>query len=237
MTLRRRHCLAPAALGMVLALSGCGSTITGEAVADSSTAHRAIPGELADLLLGPGDFSAPYEAVVLPPTAMKDAGSDLDIVDGAEVDPPECGDRPGNQPSPGAIIVGTASDAAKKPISTITIGLTRTTRSTESLATRRDRLDRCPDVTVTTMDGVTVKLRNEVTPAPPIDADDTLAVKQTATSGSAEKPFVQELSTLSAQVGDVVVEAVFLTYTGAKPDMAALDQLFTDQVTRIRAAE
>jgi len=77
-----------------------------------------------------------------------------------------------------------------------------------------------------------------VLPAPPVDADDSLAVDQTVTTESSGS--MRRTLTLAAQIGDMRISATWLhegskeTTRGAAPDTQALDALFTDAVLAVR---
>ncbi|TSD96121.1 sensor domain-containing protein [Skermania sp. ID1734] len=217
-------------LPAALALAGCSSVVSGTAVAANSQAgslHH-VAASLSSLLPAPGAFPAPYTAVVLPPPAAAEAAHDLvGIAAGATVTPPSCQPPAQDYSADGtAIIVGTDNSTR----STITIELARVT---EPLSQRRDQLRECTKVTVR-KNGNTATLRSELTPPPPIDADDTLAVRQTLTSGKAVKPLKQSMLSLVAQVGDVRITATFMTFGSNRPDTATLDQIFTDVVGKVR---
>jgi hypothetical protein len=68
-----------------------------------------------------------------------------------------------------------------------------------------------------------------------VDADDSYAVDQTVTSGSADGPITRTLA-LVALVGDVHVTAAWQQRGPSSdlPDTQALDTLFTDAVLTVR---
>ena len=77
-----------------------------------------------------------------------------------------------------------------------------------------------------------------VLPAPPVDADDSLAVDQTITAGSSGS--MRRTLTLDAQICDLRVSATWLhdgtkeAAPGVAPDTQELDALFTDAVLAVR---
>lgn len=228
---RRTHLLRLGLCAGVVALvvSGCSSTVNGKAMPSAATATH-VTGDLSGLLLATSSFPSPYEAVKLPGPAVSQALGDLvgDTAD-ATVSPSDCAqDLIDLDTADAAIVVGTDNSTR----STISVALTRTTGS---LADQKARFERCPDVT-STENGTITKIHVALTPAAPIDADESLAFKRTVTSGSGSKPLTQTSVQLWAQVGDVVVMAAHISFSNAKPDAAALDELFTAQVLRIQKA-
>ncbi len=231
-------------IGAAAAISsaGCGAGVSGtpepagqERTATGTGAEADIDREqeegvgtaLDALLINPSAFPVRYEAIVLPPQAIAQATPDLTgIPAGAEVSPAGC--KPKDvQPGDAALIVGT--DNADR--ATISIELTSVE---EPLSVRETQLEECAEVRATKA-GVTSNIRSTITPAPPIDADDTLAVRQTVSSGSGTDSVTQSMLTLMAQVGDVRIAATYMSFDSAPPDAAALDQLFKAAVQKVRA--
>jgi hypothetical protein len=216
-------------VALALAGSGCASTVNGTAMPSSATVVH-VAGDLSGLLLATSSFHTPYEAVILPGPAVSQALGDLigDTAD-ATVEPSDCAqDLIDLDTADAAIVVGTNNSTR----STISVALARTTGS---LADQKEKFERCPDVT-STENRTTTKIHVEVTPAAPIDADESLAFKRTVTSGSGTKPLTQTSVQLWAQVGDVIVMAAHISFSNAKPDAAVLDELFTAQVLRLKKA-
>jgi len=160
--------------------------------------------DLNTLLIAPSSFPAPYDALVLPQQAISQAAPDLSgIPAGAEVSPAGC--KPADQdfgPTGTAMIVGTDNDSR----STISIELTAVD---EPLSARKEQLEQCGEVTAT-KSGATSTVTSTLTPAPPIDADDTLAVRQTVASGAGGDAVTQSMLTLMAQIDGVRVSAATL---------------------------
>ncbi|MFC4602842.1 sensor domain-containing protein [Rhodococcus kronopolitis] len=217
-----------------LALAGCSSTVAGVAAPDSSAAlvgtTAPIEAPLSSMLLTPADFPAPYEAIVLPAQAVSQAAGDLSgFPAGAKVDPAGC--KPPSQDygeNGTAMIVGT--DNAQR--ATISVELMRTATP---LSVRAQEIGRCSEV-VTTKNGAQATVKTTVVPAPPLNADDTLALRQTVTSGEGAETVTQSTLTLLAQVRDVRVSATYMSFGTGAPDSAALDQVFTEAVQRVNAA-
>jgi hypothetical protein len=246
--LKRRILIAGLAMGACLGVAGCSSTVDGmaspvaaagpssasgpssSAGADGTGEDGRVDATLESMLLTPTDFPAPYQAIVLPPHAVSQAAADLDgIPPGAKVDPPGC--KPPAQdygPDGTAMIVGT--DNANR--STISVELMR---SDLPLDKRTGEIERCLEVT-TTKDGAEAVVRTEILPAPPLNADDTIAMRQTVTSGKGAGKVTQSMLTLVAQIDDVRVSATYMSFGDGKPDTVVLDQVFTEAVQRVNAA-
>ncbi len=226
---------AAAAVAAALLAAGCSSTVSGVAepgtgVAGAEPGMETIPATLESMLLTPADFPTSYQALVLSGPAVEQAAGDLDgIPAGAKVDPAGC--KPPAQafgPDATAMIVGT-DNAAR---ATISVELVRVD---EPLSVRENEIRQCTDVT-TTKDGVTASVATTVLPAPPLNADDTMALRQTVTSGGDDAQVRQSMLRLFGQVGDVRISATYMTFGAGKPDSATLDQVFTEAVGRVNAA-
>lgn len=211
-------------------VTGCSDTVDGTPVAAGAAGSpRHVEADLSALLIDPAQFPKPYQALVLPAQAVSQAASDLGgIPAGAKVDPAGCVPEQRDDAGEAAIAVGT--DAQSR--ATISVALVR---STTSLDSQRSKFEQCKDVTAT-IDGATSTVHTELAPAPPIDADDTLATEQTVSSGSGGTTLKQSMLTLVAQVGDVRISATFMSFHDAKVDSAALDSVFTDAVAKVKRA-
>ena len=227
----QRTRLAPPSAAAVL-LIGAGAVVGGCAtgVAGSPRPVDAGPAAsrtLGDLLLDPAAFPPQYPAVVLPPQAVSQAAPDLTgIPPGAKVEPAGC--KPPVQdygPDGTAMVVGT--DAATR--ATITVELVRVAAPLAALAAQ---LAECPEVTAT-RNGVAAVVTTVPMPPPRIDADDTLALRRTVTSGSGARTVTQSMLTLVAQIGDVRASATAMSFGGA-PDTGALDEVFAAAVRKVR---
>ena len=228
--LRVGLCASVVAMAMAIAGSGCSATVNGKAMPSATTAAAHVAGELGGLLLDTSSFAPPYDAVKLPGPAVSQALGDL-VGDaaGATVEPADCAqDLIDLDTADAAIVVGTDNSTR----STISVALARTTGS---LADQRARFEKCPDVT-STENGTVTKIHVALTPAAPVDADESLAFKRTVTSGSGSKPLTQTSVQLWAQVGDVIIMTAHISFSNAKPDSAALDELFTAQVLKVKKA-
>ncbi|KAA0926588.1 MULTISPECIES: DUF5642 family protein [unclassified Rhodococcus (in: high G+C Gram-positive bacteria)] len=217
------------AASAALVLAGCSSTVTGspEPSAGATTSSPQSGVDLNTLLIDPSSFPAPYDALVLPQQAISQAAPDLSgIPAGAEVSPAGC--KPADQdfgPTGTAMIVGTDNDSR----STISIELTAVD---EPLSARKEQLEQCGEVTAT-KSGATSTVTSTLTPAPTIDADDTLAVRQTVASGAGGDAVTQSMLTLMAQVDGVRVSATFMSFGSGTPDAMTLDELFTAAVQKV----
>jgi hypothetical protein len=247
--LRHHPLMAALAGATVIALAGCSTDVSGSpqpAQQDSvsgqggtsepggedsgGTSQGQAPADEVDLgalLVDPSVFPPPYDAIVLPPQAITQASPDLTgIPAGAEVSPAGC--KPVDvQPERAAMIVGTDNtDRATISVELIAVD--------EPLSVREEQLDACAEVTAT-KSGATSTIRSTVTPAPPIDADDTLAVRQTVSSGTGSDSVTQSMLTLMAQVGDVRISATYMSFDDTAPDAATLDEIFTTAVLKVKA--
>ncbi|WP_245673702.1 DUF5642 family protein [Nocardia lijiangensis] len=213
-----------------LLLAGCGSTVTGHPVSVQQTTVRHVSAVLNTLLPDPAQFPARYPAVVLPPEAAAQAAGDLNgVTRGATVRPDGC--APSEQqfgPDHTAIAVGT--DEASR--ATLTVELTRTR---QQLSTLREQVRRCGEIRVTRA-GATTTVSTELDPPPPIDADDTLALRRTVAPDVGGPGLTQTMRTLIGQVGDVRIAVTYMTFSDAAPDTTALDELFTTSVRKVREA-
>lgn len=221
---------AVAAIGVAL-LAGCGSTVSGDPVAQQAgAAPRHVSADLKSMLIEPSAFPAPYTALELPPQEASQAAEDLSgIAAGAKVDPPGCAGpqrkKDGERP-----VVAVGTDNAKR--ATISVQLAR---STEGLDEFEARVKQCSDVT-STFQGATATVRSELLPPPPVDADGSVALSRDVESGAGGTQVRQSMLTLIAQVGDVQISATHMTFGADKPDTAVLDQVFTEAVQRVRDA-
>ncbi|MEV0946404.1 DUF5642 family protein [Rhodococcus sp. NPDC049939] len=213
-------------------LAGCSSTVAGTAIPDpaspGSVAGSPSGKGLSKLLLDPEDFPTRYEAIVLPPQAVAMAAPDLTgVPPNAVVDPADCA-PPEQDYGPTGTVMAVGTNHASR--STISVELTRTDAP---LAELGKQLEECREVAVTD-NGAESVVTTEITPAPPIRADDTLALRRTVKSGNETEAVVQSMVTLIARVGDVRVSTTFMSFGGAKADTAALDQVFTAAVQKVQ---
>lgn len=241
---QRHHPLVLVCAGAsVLALAGCSTDVTGspepavqgqgstqeQGGTPEETTSRAPSSstDLDALLVDPSVFPPPYDAIVLPPQAISQASPDLTgIPSGAEVSPAGC--KPADvDPGRTALIAGT--DNADR--ATISVVLTEVD---EPLTVREDQLEQCSEVTAT-KSGATSNIRSTITPAPPIGADDTLAVRQTVSSGAGTDSVTQSMLTLMAQVDDVRIAATYMSFDDEALDTATLDEIFTTAVQKVKA--
>lgn len=227
--LRHRPLVLAIGATAALMLAGCSSDVTGtpEPAGQGSSTVSDADKDLGALLVEPSVFPPPYDAIVLPPQAIAQASPDLTgIPAGAEVSPAGC--KPKDvQPGTAALIVGTDNENR----ATISVELTTVD---EALSVREDQLGECAEVKAT-KSGATSTIRSTVTPAPPIDADETLAVRQTVSSGGGADTVTQSMLTLMAQVGDVRIAATYMSFDSEAPDAATLDEVFTAAVQKVKA--
>ncbi|MFI6771669.1 sensor domain-containing protein [Nocardia sp. NPDC050412] len=218
----------PLAATMVL-LAGCASTVTGHPVgSEPNTVTQHVAAQLSTLLPDPGQFPVDYDAVVLPAEAAAQAAGDLTGVGrGSTVQPDGC--VPPAQlfgPNQTAIVVGTDNQTR----ATMTVELTRTG---QPLSVLREQLKRCQQVHVSRAGAITT-VTTELQQPPPIDADDTLALRRTVAPQVSAARVTQSMRTLTGQVADVRITVTYMTFGDAKPDTAALDELFTTAVRKVK---
>ncbi|MFI9510309.1 sensor domain-containing protein [Nocardia sp. NPDC052566] len=227
----------PAGAGFALAgcaaltvvLTGCADTVSGHAVAAApSGVTRHIGAVLTTLLPDPAQFPARYPAVVLPPEAAAQAAGDLNGAGrGAVVTPAGC--TPPDQKfgaDQTAIAVGTDNDTR----ATLTVELIRTDKP---LSAWRSQLRQCGSVRVS-KGAAASTVTTELDAPPPIDADDTMALRRTVTPDVGAAGLTQSMRTLAGQVGDVRITVTYMTFGSGKPDTAALDELFTTAVRKVK---
>ncbi len=212
-------------------LAGCGATVAGHPVAVEQTeVTRQVGAALSALLVEPAQFPARYPAVVLPPEAAAQAAGDLTGAGrGARVQPEAC--TPPQQvfgANKTEIAVGT-DDATR---ATLTVELTRTE---QPLAALRSQLKQCASVRVS-RGGALTTVTTELVPAPSIDADDALALRRTVTPDVGGAGLTETMRTAVGQVDDVRIIVTYMSFSGAEPDVAAVDELFTTAARRVAGA-
>ncbi|WP_305094804.1 sensor domain-containing protein [Prescottella sp. R16] len=232
-TVRGRALPVLATVAVLLATGSAAACSSGVVGTPRPVDHPAA-GPLGDLLVDASAFPEPYRAIVLPPSAVAQAAPDLTgVPPGARVDPAGC--KPPAQdygPDGTAMVVGT--DAASR--ATVTVELVRTRTPLAELAAQ---LTECPTVT-TSHNGVDATVTTVLTPPPPADADATLALRRTVTSGNVDRAVTQSMLTLLGQIGDVRVQATAMSFGSdqgaANLDTTAVDELFTAALARVSAA-
>lgn len=212
-----------------MVLSGCGATISGHPVAgEAATVQAHVAIGLEELLPEQALFPAGYVVVVLPPEAAAQAAGDLNgIARGSAVYPDGC--APPEQrfgPDQTAIAVGTDDEAR----ATITVELARTRQQLSAL---REQLAGCTELRVNQAGAITT-VATQLDPAPPVDADDSIALRRTVIPDLGGAKLTQSMQTLLGQVGDVRITVTYMTFGAPKPDTAALNELFTATVLRVR---
>ena len=156
--------------------------------------------------------------------------SEIDgVAAGSDVTPPECAPLPVLADQQAAV-QGTDDDSGARLTVTVI-------RPVPSVRARVAQLTECPSFTSASGgEGAQVsQVTVDLPPAPPVDADDSYAVDQTATpkSGAGQKT---RTLTLVALVADVQVTASWQQRGSSTdpPDTQALDTLFTDAVLKVR---
>ncbi|MEV5832125.1 sensor domain-containing protein [Nocardia sp. NPDC052112] len=217
----------PLAAGAVL-LIGCSSTVTGHPAASApNTGTQQVAAQLSTLMPDAAQFPAEYEAVVLPPEAAAQAAGDLTGVGrGATVQPDGCV-PPAQQFGSNQTAVAVGTDNRTR--ATMTVELTRTGQPLSAL---REQLKRCQQVHVSKA-GATTTVTTELQTPPPIDVDDTLALRRTVVPQVSTAGLTQSMQTLTGQVADVRITVTYMTFGDAKPDTTALNELFTTAVRRV----
>ncbi|MFJ1456771.1 DUF5642 family protein [Nocardia sp. N2S4-5] len=221
---RLEDCAVARAVGGVLLaglLAGCGSTVAGHPEAlRQTTITRHVGTALPALLPRPDSFPAGYTAVVLPADqARKAVGDVVGIPAGAHADPEDCAPAP---PRFGAdrtaVVVGTHGETR----ATLTVELSR---SDQPLTALREQLGRCHAVRVQ-RGPLANAVVTQLDPAPAVAADDALAVRRTVSGPIGGPGLTQSMRTRLAQIGDVRVNATYMTFGDGAPDTAALDHVF-----------
>lgn len=232
--------LVPATLFMAVSgalLTGCSSSVSGTATSSGVTGASGSPSglptgaptgvlsvDLAELLLAPESFPPQYPAIILPPQAVAQAAPDLTGVPvGAVVEPVEC-TPPEHRYSPAdtAMAVGTNNDSR----TTISVVVTREAHSLEQWT---DDLRECDLVAVTSA-GAKSQVESKITPARPVAADESVAVRRTVTSGSSGTQVHQSMVTLLAQSDGIRVSVTLMYFGDQQPDLAPLDEVFVEAI-------
>ncbi|MGV0792353.1 hypothetical protein [Mycolicibacterium sp. XJ1819] len=200
--------------------AGCDRVVTGSPGAQDDDGPPA-----AELLLAPDRFPGPYRAAVLDGVAAQRA---LQVIDGvpagAAVSPPGCAPT-----TPAAADVAVAEGIHPETASRLVVAVIR---PAPQLSTRAAQLRDCASFTTGLGDAAT-SVTVTMLPAPPIDADESVAVDQSARTPAAQ-PMWRSL-TLVAQIGAVRVSTTW-RHDGASgaPDTSSLDTLFREAVSTAR---
>ncbi|WP_078310954.1 MULTISPECIES: hypothetical protein [unclassified Mycobacterium] len=223
-------CCAVTAPACTRAIDGSAVEASGGAqspLTTTTTALQAPTGPVGPLLLAPADFPHQYPATTLDPAAAGHALRDIrGVPDAATVAPSTCAPEPlPAGPQDAAVAVGT-NDSDN---STITVAVFRVPRP---LATYKTQLERCTSFAFTGPDQIPSTVTASQAVAPPINADDSVAVNQTvapAATGSG----TQTTLSLIAQIADIRIQATYMTFQGTEPDAVLLDQAFTAAVLKV----
>ncbi|AMU26845.1 hypothetical protein [Mycobacteroides abscessus] len=215
----------------------CTRAIDGSAVEASGSATPATPspasavrapaGPVGPLLLAPTDFPHQYPATTLEPEAAGSALREIrGVPDAATVIPTACAPAPlPAVPQDAAVAVGTN----QSDNSTITVAVLRVA---EPLATYKSQLQRCASFTFSGPDQIQSTVTASEAVAPPINADDSVAVNQ-AVSPAGTGGGTQTTLSLIAQIADIRIQATYTTFQGTEPDAVLLDQAFTAAVLKV----
>lgn len=226
-----RGCVLPVVCAVLVAASvgGCARIVSGAARAGDPKPRPAVSVPVGDLLITPTRFPKRYPAAAVPQRDLDRVFADIDGVPaGSEVTPPECAPLPLLAAQKAAVQGIDAGSGAR-----LTVAVTR---PVVSLRARVAQLADCPSFDTRTGDaGEVATVTVGLPPAPPVDADDSYAVDQAATSTSTDGQNARTL-TLVALVEDVQVTAAWQQNgpPGDSPDTQALDTLFTDAVLEVR---
>ncbi len=204
-----------------------GASSSPSRVTPTTTTLLAPTGPVGSLLLAPSDFPHQYPATTLAPDAAGLALRDIrGVPDAATVAPAACAPVPiPAAPQDAAVAVG-SNDSDQ---STITVAVLR---MPQPLAAYKTQLERCATFTFTGADQIQSTVTASEAVAPPINADDSVAVNQTvspAGSGSG----TQTTLSLVAQIADIRIQATYMTFQGTEPDAVLLDQAFTAAVLKV----
>lgn len=182
---------------------------------------------MGPLLLAPTDFPHQYPATTLDPDAAGLALRDIrGVPDAATVAPAACAPAPVPAvPHDAAVVVGTNDSDS----SSITVAVLRVP---EPLATYKTQVERCTSFTFTGTDQIQSTVTASQAVAPPINADDSVAVNQTVSPAGVGSGSRTTLS-LIAQIADIRIQATYMTFQGTEPDAVLLDQAFTAAVLKV----
>lgn len=221
---RRACALVAVVIAVAGAVAGCTQSVVGDPVAAPSSSATA---DLDRLAIAPGQFPADYPATRLPATQAADVLADLSgRPNGGSVTPSSCL-PPALVADLGSTIVVTGQSSTGGNLTVVV------TRAQTALADIADAIARCGSYTVD-MGAIRSTVRAEVLPPSPIDSQQSLAFRRTATSGRAPVTVSQTTTVLAAQNDGIRVYAAFVSFSGARVDGAALDQVFTTAVERSR---
>lgn len=228
------------------AIAGCAESVSGDALPDTAVPSQVAAGAttssaassserasesavpLADLLLTPAEFPAPFGAVVLPAQAVPMAAPDLvGVPRGASVEPADCV-PPQQDYSPDGTVMAVGTDNTTR--STISVELARMNTSLTALDAQTQD---CTSMTVTA-NGITSTVTTVILPPSPISADQTLALRRTVSTPSSATGD-QSMLTLLAQVADVRIAVTLMTFGAGNASTVALDEAFTAAVQKVRA--
>lgn len=224
MTVFRRARLLVAAVLVGGVVAGCAQSVDGEPVAAPSSSATA---DLDRLAISPSEFPAGYPATRLSSTQAADVLADLSgRPNGGSVTPSSC------LPPPlvadlGSTIVVTGQSTTGGNLTVVL------TRAQTPLADIADAIARCGSYTVD-MGAVRSTVRADILPPAPVDTQQSLAFRRTSTSGRAPVTVAQTTTVLAAQNDGIRVYAAFVSFSGARVDGTALDQVFTTAVERSR---
>ncbi|MGW4246995.1 sensor domain-containing protein [Nocardia sp. NPDC004722] len=207
-------------------LAGCSSSVSGHPIAARNpvTPLASADGGLAKLLPDPSQFPSRYTAMALPADTAKQAADDMNgYLPGAQVDPSGCVPT---TPSAGpAVAVGSDDNTP----ATLTVVLTR---SDKPLSALRDQLQQCGTVRLG-HSGVTSVVTTRLNPAPPANADDTLALERTIGTEHSQTGLTRTMQSLIGQIGDVRISVTYMTSVSAS-DSEGLDTLFNTALRKVR---
>ncbi|MGZ8179849.1 hypothetical protein ACXVUM_18135 [Williamsia sp. SKLECPSW1] len=217
-----RALLATVAVALVAA--GCAQSIDGDPVAAPSSSSSV---DIDRLAIRPEQFPAGYPATRLTSEQAATALADLSgRPNGGTVTPASC--------MPPQLVTDLASTVVVTGQSSDGGNLTVVvTRAQSPLADIADAVSRCGSYTVD-MGAVRSTVRAEILPASPIDSQQSTAFRRTSTSGRAPVTLSQTTTILAAQNDGVRVYAAYVSFSGARVDGTALDQVFTTAVQRSR---
>lgn len=218
------------ALCAVTAAAGCADGVDGAPVAASgaSSGSSAASARLDRLSLTPSDFPASYPATRLRSGQAGQALADLSgHAPGTTVTPAAC--EPPQIPSgdgESVVLVGMSDTGGSLTVVTTT--------SQTPLSDLADQIRRCASYT-TDIGGVTAQVSAEVLPPSPVDSEQSLAFRRVVRSGQSPTTLTQSTTVLVAQNDGVRVFASYLSFSGGRPDGAALDAIFTKAVQKSRS--
>jgi hypothetical protein len=218
---------------------GAGPTSAGGSSSSAPSSGSSSPspgGDLASLLLGPGDFPPGYAVAAVDTATLAGlAGGVEGQVPGLTVTPPRCA-----QTNPYSDLTGAAGVTGANKAAALVVVEIVGPADAGALGRLGATLKDCSSFSAsfTGPDGTPLSLQasSRALQAPPVDAGDTLGYTSTSTADvGSGTPFTTTQSQLYARVGPTLVGVALSSISGAPVDQDLLDRLFTAAVAKVAA--